>query len=125
MRSWMSAHRFFGFVGAAVLVLGMVQLHAQHAVRRPIDGRPSAVIDLRTADGVRLVNGQWRYSDTAIIEADFNAPGPDLQPSGRPIKTCDFTPKAGGADFDDSRWQAIEPAALEARRSTGKLCFNW
>jgi hypothetical protein len=29
------------------------------------------------------------------------------------------------ADFDDSGWETIEPAALEARRSTGKLCFNW
>jgi gluconolactonase len=120
----MSARRLIGSVGT-VLIVGLVQLHAQHAVRRPIDGRPSAIIDLRTADGVRLVKGQWRYSDTAIIEADFNAPGPDLKPSGRPIKTYDFTPKAGAADFDDSGWQAIEPAALETRRSTGKLCFNW
>ena len=125
MGSWISAHRLVGSVGAAVLVVGMVQLHAQHAVRRPIDGRPNAVIDLRTADGVRLVKGQWRYSDTTIVEAGFNAPGPDLKPSGKPIKTYDYTPKAGAADFDDSRWQAIEPAALEARRSTGKLCFNW
>jgi gluconolactonase len=121
----MSARRLVGSVGTAVLVVGMVQLHAQDAVRRPIDGRPSAVIDLRTADGVRLVKGQWRYSDTAIIEADFNAPGLDLKPSGGPIKTYDFTPKAGAADFDDSAWQAIEPAALETRRSTGRLCFNW
>ena len=64
-------------------------LYAQHAVRRPIDGRPDALIDLRTADGVRLVKGQWRYSDTTIVHADFNAPGPDLKPSGKPIKTYD------------------------------------
>ncbi len=101
------------------------RLIAQHAVRRPIDGRPNALIDLRTADGVRLVKGQWRYSDTTIVETDFNAPGPDLKPSGKPIKTYDYLPKAGSADFDDSKWEAIEPAALETRRSTGKLCFNW
>ena len=102
-----------------------VRLLAQHAVRRPIDGRPDALIDLRTAEGVRQVQGQWRYSDTTIVEADFNAPGPDLKPSGKPIKTHDVLPKAGGADFDDSRWPAIEAASLEARRSTGKLSFNW
>lgn len=101
------------------------RLSAQHAVRRPIDGRPNALIDLRTADGVRTVKGQWRYSDTTIVESDFNAPGPDLKPSGRPIKTYDYLPKAGSVDFDDSTWEAIEPAALETRRSTGKLCFNW
>ena len=101
------------------------RIHAQHAVRRPIDGRPNALIDLRTADGVRIVNGQWRYSDTKIVEADFNAHGPDLKPSGKPIKTYDFVPKAGAADFDDSAWEAIEPAGLETRRSAGRLSFNW
>jgi gluconolactonase len=100
-------------------------LRAQHAVRRPVDGRPNALIDLRTADGIRRVKGQWRYSDTTIIQADFNAPGPDLKPSGRPIKTYDYLPKAGSIDFDDSKWEAVDPAALETRRSTGKLCFNW
>jgi gluconolactonase len=117
-------------ISAAVLVLAATaaaepRLLAQHAVRRPIDGRPDALVDLRTADGVRLVNGQWRYSDTKIIETDFNAPGADLRPSGKPIKTYDYMPKAGPAGFDDSHWEAIEPTALETRRSTGKLCFNW
>ena len=108
-----------------LVVAAAARLDAQHAVRRPIDGRPDAVVDLRTAEGVRLVSGQWRYHEATIAEADFRAPGPDLKPSGRPIKTRDLEPKAGSADFDDSRWDAIEPAALESRRSTGKLCFNW
>ena len=127
MRSRISSRRSIGCVTAAVLVIvvGLARVDAQHAVRRPIDGRPDAIIDLRTADGVRVVNGQWRYSDTTIVEADFNAPGPDLKPSGKPIRTYDVSPRAGAADFDDSRWQTIEPAALEARRSSGKLCFNW
>ena len=115
-----------GFFAAAVaLVGGAAQLHAQHAVRRAIDGRPDALIDLRTGDGVQMVNARWRYSDTKIVETDFNGPGADLRPSGKPIKTYDYVPKAGSADFDDSAWETIEPAALEARRSTGKLCFNW
>ena len=101
------------------------RLSAQHAVRRPIDSPPNALIDLRTAEGVRLVNGQWRYSNTTIVETDFNAPGPDLKPSGKPIKTYDYLPKAGSIDFDDSKWEGIDPTSLEMRRSTGKLCFNW
>lgn len=109
----------------AIGALDGMRLNAQHAVRRPIDGRPNAVIDLRTAEGVRLVRGQWRYSDTKIVEIDFNAAGSDLKPSGKPIKTHDYTPKAGAADFDDSKWEALDPASLEARRSTGKLSFNW
>jgi gluconolactonase len=110
---------------AVALVGGDVPLRAQHAVRRAIDSRPDALIDLRTADGARMVDARWRYSDTTIVETDFNGPGADLRPSGKPIKTYDYVPKAGSADFDDSAWETIEPAALESRRSTGKLCFNW
>jgi gluconolactonase len=95
------------------------------AAQEPPYGRPDAVIDLRTRVGVELVKGQWRYSDVRIIESDFRAPGADLKPSGKPIKTYDYSPHAGIADFDDSQWEAIDPTTLEARRSTGKVCFNW
>jgi Gluconolactonase len=88
-------------------------------------GKPDAVIDLATKEGVDRVKGQWRYSDTKIIQVDFKAAGPDKQPTGKPIKTYDFTPHAGGADFDDSKWEKIDPTTLDARRSTGRLCFNW
>jgi len=108
-----------------VVLAGSTSVRAQHAVRRPIDGRPDAVIDLRTAAGVRLVNGQWRYEEASIVEADFVSPGPDLRASGMPNKTHDVAPKAGAVDFDDSSWTAIDAPALEGRRSTGRLCFNW
>ncbi len=88
-------------------------------------GTPEATIDLATEAGVKAVNGQWRYSDTRIVEVDFHAPGANGQPSGPPNKTYDYTPHAGGADFDDSKWEAIGPTSLSARRSTGRLCFNW
>jgi gluconolactonase len=88
-------------------------------------GQPEATINLATAEGVKLVKGEWRYSDTKIIEIDFKGPGPDNQPTGAPVKTYDYTPHAGGADFDDSKWQVIDATTLNARRSTGRLCFNW
>ena len=34
-------------------------------------GKPDAVIDLATKEGVDLVKGQWRYSDTKIIPGRF------------------------------------------------------
>src|SRR5216110_3351092 len=89
------------------------------------NGKPDAVIDLATKEGVDLVKGQWRYSDTKIIQVDFKAAGSDKQPTGKPIKTYDFTPHAGGVDFDDSKWEKIDPTTLDARCSTGRLCFNW
>src|SRR5215475_10492674 len=36
-------------------------------------GKPDAVIDLATKEGVDVVKGQWRYSDTKIIPVDFKA----------------------------------------------------
>jgi len=90
--------------------------------------RPDAAVDLRTREGVALVKGQWRYRDVRIIEVDHQSPGPDLRPSGPPNRTHNIEPQAGGADFDDSSWQAIEAPGLEGlegRRSTGRLCFNW
>ena len=38
-------------------------------------GRPDALVDLRTAEGVRLVKGQWRYSDAKIVEVDGKVVG--------------------------------------------------
>jgi|GEM_PF-240445 len=84
-----------------------------------------ATIDLGSVDGVKTVKGEWRYSDTKIIEADFRGPGPDKQPTGVPVKTYDYAPHAGGANFDDSKWEVINPATLDQRRGNGRLGFNW
>lgn len=114
------------FILAVMMMLGIATLAAiaQTAADTP-PGPAEATIDLATAAGVQAVNGEWRYSDTAIITVDFKGPGPDNQPTGVPVKTYDYTPHAGAADFDDSAWPVIEPAALQARRGTGRLCFNW
>jgi gluconolactonase len=94
-------------------------------IQDPPFGRPDAVIDLASRDGVQLVNGTWRYHDVKIVYADSKAVGPDLKPSGAPIKTYDYEPRAGGTDFNDSQWEAIDPTTLDQRRSTAKVCFNW
>ncbi|HVM95527.1 MAG TPA: SMP-30/gluconolactonase/LRE family protein [Candidatus Acidoferrales bacterium] len=108
----------------AILITIAVPLAARGDVDPP-SGMPAATIDLTSDAGVQLVKGEWRYSDTKIIETDFRAPGADKQPTGAPIKTYDFSPHAGGTDFDDSKWSSILPTTLDQRRSTGRLCFNW
>jgi gluconolactonase len=108
------------------LILALAALRGQgQVVQDPPFGRPDAVVDLASRQGVQLVNGQWRYRDVKIVEADSKAVGPDLKPSGAPIKTYDYEPHAGAADFDDSKWEAIDPTTLDQRRSTAKVCFNW
>jgi gluconolactonase len=88
-------------------------------------GTPAVTLDLGTSAGVAAMNATWRYSDTKISEVDFRSVGHDLKPTGAPNRTYDFAPHAGAGDFDDSAWETIEPGTLVARRSTGKLCFNW
>src|SRR5215470_13149911 len=107
------------------LLLVSARIAFSQTVIDPPAGRPDAIIDLGTREGAQLVKGTWRYSNTRIVEVDAKGPGPDLKPSGAPIKTYDYLPKAGAADFDDSQWEVLDAATLEQRRSTGKLCFNW
>ncbi|HEX9899491.1 MAG TPA: SMP-30/gluconolactonase/LRE family protein, partial [Candidatus Methylomirabilis sp.] len=119
----------FLIVAAAAFALSIgssaIAAQASLAPYHPPKGTPNAVIDLATAEGVRLVKGTWRYSDTKIVQVDFRAPGPDGQPTGQPVKTYDYRPHAGGADFDDSQWNVLDPTTLQQRRSTGRICFNW
>jgi gluconolactonase len=86
---------------------------------------PAASIDLSSREGVALVKGQWRYSDTRIVEVEYQGPGDDGQPTGAPVRTYDYLPKAGATDYDDSGWQVVDPLTLSQRRGTGRLSFNW
>ena len=109
-----------------MLIFGLASLLAGAELRNMTPtSRPEASVNLMTNEGASLVQAQWRYSDTKIVEAAFTGPGADGQPTGRPVKTYDYSPHAGGADFDDSQWEQISPTSLEERRSTGRLCFNW
>ena len=111
-------------VGSALGAAGMLAALSAGAADPP-QGPPSAVIDLATTKGVAQVAGEWRYSDVRIIEIPFRAPGPDGQPGTTPVKTYDYTPHGGEADFDDSVWPVITPESLSERRSHGRLAFNW
>ena len=76
-------------------------------------------IDLRTAEGVKAVKGEWRYADVKIVEVEGK--GPD----GKPNKTYNIEPKAFDASFDDSKWEVVDPTTLGKPRSTGQVCFCW
>ncbi len=102
------------------LALATVSAHAEEFA-----GKPEAVVDLATPEGVALVKGQWRYSDTKIFETQFKNAGPEGQPTGSLVKTYDYSPHAGGADYDDSKWEVLDPKTLDKRRGYGRLGFNW
>ncbi|WP_218082475.1 SMP-30/gluconolactonase/LRE family protein [Anthocerotibacter panamensis] len=83
-------------------------------------GRPEAIIDLATPEGSGLVKGQWRYSDTKIIEVER-----DRKPTEPVSHTYDLTPQAGVKGFDDHLWEVIPSNTLDQRRGHGRLSFNW
>jgi len=119
--------RLESIIYTAAFLLSILAALAAHGAS-PADvptGKPSAVIDLTTTKGAELVKGQWLYSDVEITEVDFKGPGEDGQPTGKPVKTYDYTPKAGVSGYDDSGWEKIAPESLKDRRSTGRICFNW
>src|SRR5215468_1745121 len=118
--------RLFFFSLCASFAFAVQPVTAQNwAAQTPPYGRPDATIDLRTKEGVQLVKGEWRYSDVQILEVASKGPGPDLKPSGAPVKTYDYAPHAGIVGFDDSKWGVLDPTTLDARRGNGKVSFNW
>ncbi|HTY41234.1 MAG TPA: SMP-30/gluconolactonase/LRE family protein [Thermoanaerobaculia bacterium] len=112
-------------LAASILSAGLASLATAQAPQDPPTGKPEASIDLATDEGLALVQGRWRYSDTKIVETDFPLPGADGQPTGAPARTWDYAPHAGGADYDDSRWDVVSPKALTGHRGHGRLGFNW
>jgi gluconolactonase len=110
---------------AASALLGLLGGPAVWAGDDAMTATPKAVVDLATREGTTLLNAQWRYSDTRIIQVAFHDPGMDGQPTGRDNMTYDYLPKAGAASFDDSGWERIDPTTLSKPRGHGRLAFNW
>ena len=90
-----------------------------------LPGRPDAMVDLQSADGVALVGGSWRFLPARIEEIDFVDVGPDLGPGDRPNRTHDVVPHGEGIDVDDSTWRHLEPEETRLRLGTGRVCFAW
>src|SRR5438093_5276742 len=71
---------------AVVFILGVLLFLAGRAFAETNadapTSKPDAVINLATKEGVDLVKGQWRYSDTKIIEVDFKAAAVTNNPTG-------------------------------------------
>lgn len=81
---------------------------------------PSATVNLMTPDGSAVFGAVWRTAEARIVEVEPMAgrmPGYE--------KTFDMQPHAGDANFDDSKWQIIEPKGLADRRGGGKTSFLW
>jgi gluconolactonase len=93
-----------------------------------LPGKPDAIVDLQSAEGLGLVGGEWRYADCRVEEIDFvavGAPDDPLGPGGPPNRTYDVVPHAEAAGFDDSGWRRLAPEETMLRLANGRVCFNW
>src|SRR5262245_7767856 len=78
-------------IAIAIMLAAMLLFAATFSNAAPLDEtlakrKPEATINLASKDGVQAVKGEWRYSDTKIIETDFKAPDADGQPGSMPNK---------------------------------------
>jgi gluconolactonase len=89
----------------AAATVGLASLAATPAADRGVlDGRPEAVVNLDTREGLRIVRGEWRYEEAL---------------AGAPVK------KVGAAQFDDSQWEIVPGGALQQRRTSGGATSAW
>jgi gluconolactonase len=85
-----------------------------------LPGRPDAIVDLQSAEGVALVGGQWRYADARVEEIDFvelGSPADPLGPGTVPNRTYDIV--------RDGAWRELAPEKTKDRLANGRVCFNF
>lgn len=112
-------------LAVAVLCLGMATAATASAGPVPAASAALAQLDLASESGVQTLQAQWRYQDARVVPVEFLTAGRDGQPSGERNQTLDVEPRAGAAEFDDSRWETIDAESLSARRGSGRLSFGW
>ena len=85
------------FTATAALLTTIISLAVLRAtgqsIQDPPFGRPDAVVDLASREGVNLVQGHWRYHDVKVVDVDSRAVGPDLKPSGAASRLRLRTPR--------------------------------
>jgi gluconolactonase len=102
-RGW--AARTTTALAAMATVVGVALVSATPAAERTfLDGRPEAIVDLDTVDGLKAIRGEWRYDEVPATGA---------------------VTRAGAADFDDSQWTIAPAGSLRDRRTNGGRSFSW
>ncbi len=114
-----------------LLLFAFSKLAVAQDIRELSFGKPFSIVNLKSSEGTKAVNGQWKFSNATIVEQTFNEPGSSktdnlkLYPTGKSIVTHNIAPKAGAKDFDDKSWENLAPESLEDRKGTGLLSYVW
>ena len=114
-------------IAIVIAVVASAQETRQLAVNKP-----QAIADLKTKEGVVLVNAKWYAQPAHVEDKEFRLPGPQqgggdalpLYPTGAPVKTHSLRPQISDDDFENGFIQ-IQPTQLEERQGTGLFSFVW
>jgi gluconolactonase len=100
-----SRGRLGALLAAGVVAAGLAPLEATPAAERTfLDGRPDAIVDLDTREGLQAIHGEWRYAEAAAHS---------------PLQ------HVGAVDFDDAWWEIVPAGHLQERRTNGGNTFAW
>ena len=88
-------------------------------------GKPVAVLDLMTPEGVSALGAQWKMMDVKIVEAPAGFTQGPAKASPHYKSTYDIEPHANVEKFDDSSWPTVEPQTLGEHRGAGRVAFMW
>lgn len=113
-----------------LLLLIGIAVFSQETRQLAVD-KPFGVADLKTTDGVALLNAKWFVQPAHIINTAFKQPGPGtngdplkLYPTGTAIQTNQLHPQIGAVDFENG-FKPIAATELENRQGTGLFSFVW
>ncbi|MGE0462807.1 MAG: SMP-30/gluconolactonase/LRE family protein [Vicinamibacterales bacterium] len=112
-------------VATVVVALGVALAAAPSATRGPFEGRPDAVVDLNTKDGLALMRASWTVRDVTLTPATFRRVAPDLTPTGPEAPTFDVGPRPGTPAFDRAPWVPMPAGGLLERVGPGRTSFAW
>jgi len=121
--------KIYAFIIASILLA--IAVSAQETRQLSVN-KPQAIADLKTTDGVSLVNAKWYVQPAHIMDKDFRLPGPQsgggdalhLYPTGSLIKSHTLHPQLGSEDFENG-FKEIKPTELENRQGSGLFSFVW
>jgi len=88
-------------------------------------GKPLAVVDLMTPEGVSMLGAQWKIMDVKIVEAPAEFTQGPAKTLPQYKTTYEISPHANVENFDDSAWPTLDPKELGVHRGGGKVAFIW
>lgn len=112
-------------VATALVALGVTLGAKPSATRAAIEGRPDAVVDLNTKDGLALMRASWTVREVTPTPAAFRRVAADLTPTGPEAPTLDVGPRPGTTAFDQALWTPIAAGGLQNRVGPGRSSFAW